>query len=110
MSIDGITPGYGSQGFGPGPVRPTGVDDAAPETVRRPEQDLAAAQAAAKPRDTIPTEAPQGTDPALWSVLTAEERSFFARARAMGPLTYGRGSSSGDIPGVRLGGRIDVKV
>ena len=110
MSIDGINPGYGSLGFRPGPARPAGVDDAAPERVRRPEEDLAPAQTVAKPGDVIPTEAPQGTDPALWSVLTAEERSFFARARAMGPLTYGRGSSSDDIPGVRLGGRIDVKV
>ena len=31
-----------------------------------------------------------GTDPALWSVLSGEERAFFAKAGAMGPLTYGR--------------------
>jgi len=110
MSIQGINPGYGSQGFAPGPVRPREVDDATPEIVRRPEEDLAATQAAASPKDVVPTEAPQGTDPALWSVLTSEERSFFARARAMGPLTYGRGAPSDQVPGVRLGGRIDVRV
>lgn len=110
MSIHGINPGYGSQGFAPGPVRPRGVEDTAPETVRRPEEDAAAAQAAAAPTDAVPAEAPQGTDPALWSVLTSEERAFFARARAMGPLTYGRGASNDQVPGVRLGGRIDVRI
>jgi hypothetical protein len=35
----------------------------------------------------VPAEPPEGTDPALWSVLSAEERQFFAKAGAMGPLT-----------------------
>ena len=39
---------------------------------------------------SVPAEAPPGTDPALWSVLSGEERAFFAKAGAMGPLTYGR--------------------
>jgi hypothetical protein len=59
--------------------------------------------------DTVPLEAPPGTDPMLWSVLTTEERGFFARARAMGQITYGPGSRSAgaDVP---RGGRVDVRV
>lgn len=34
--------------------------------------------------------APEGTDPKLWSILTSEERSFFSRNSAQGPLTYAR--------------------
>ena len=52
---------------------------------------------------------PPGTDPMLWSVLTAEERSFFARARSMGQITYGPGSRASDA-GIPRGGRLDVKV
>lgn len=54
--------------------------------------------------------APEGTDPALWSVLTAEERHFFARALEGGPLVYGRESAGTALSGVRVGGRIDVRV
>jgi hypothetical protein len=43
----------------------------------------------------LSVEAPAGTDPELWSVLTADERSFFAKASALGPLTYGRISDGG---------------
>ena len=32
---------------------------------------------------TLPVAAPPGTDPALWSVLTSEERVFFARIRSL---------------------------
>lgn len=62
----------------------------------------------------LPAEAPPGTDPALWSVLTTEERTFFAKASAMGPLTYGRaaaginGAQQQAAPAVR-GGRLDVR-
>lgn len=55
-------------------------------------------------------EVPDGIDPALWTVLTSEERTFFAQTGAMGPLTYGPGVSRGSLPSMRLGGRIDVKV
>jgi hypothetical protein len=58
----------------------------------------------------LPAEAPAGTDPELWSVLSAEERVFFAKVGAMGPLTYGRVSAEmraeSSIP---RGGRLDVK-
>jgi len=43
-------------------------------------------------------------------VLTAEERHFFARALEGGPLVYGRESAGTALSGVRVGGRIDVRV
>lgn len=109
MSIQGINGGFGTAGFVPGLPRPENAEGAAPRPTERTKTP-AAAQAVASNGRAVPTEAPQGTDPALWSVLTSEERSFFARARAMGPLTYGPGASNESVPGVRLGGRIDVKV
>jgi hypothetical protein len=65
----------------------------------------------AKPTQGVPVEAPEGTDPALWSVLSGEERAFFAKAGAMGPLTYGRAirEMTGVQPPAARGGRLDVK-
>jgi hypothetical protein len=65
----------------------------------------------AKPAESVPVEAPEGTDPALWSVLSSEERAFFAKAGAMGPLTYGRviREMTGVQPPAARGGRLDVK-
>jgi hypothetical protein len=63
-------------------------------------------------QQSVPAEPPAGTDPALWSVLSAEERGFFAKAGAMGPLTYGRAMremKSAEMP-VSRGGRLDVKI
>lgn len=60
----------------------------------------------------VPSDPPPGTDPALWSILSGEERAFFAKAGAMGPLTYGRAFSemkSAQAPASR-GGRLDVKI
>jgi hypothetical protein len=54
---------------------------------------------------------PPGTDPELWSVLSADERAYFAKLGAMGPLTYGRilaGHQPAPAP-VARGGRLDVK-
>ncbi|HSW31155.1 MAG TPA: hypothetical protein VLH75_16840 [Longimicrobiales bacterium] len=72
------------------------------------------APAAAEPRGEgravlMSAEAPAGTDPKLWSVLTGEERAFFARERALGAITYGPGAAhrSADVP---RGGRVDVRV
>ena len=109
MSVQGINGGFGSAGIVPGLPRPQNAEGAATRRAERA-QERAAAQAVESGAGAVPAEAPPGTDPALWSVLTGEERAFFARARAMGPLTYGPGSSNDSIPGVRLGGRIDVKV
>ena len=59
---------------------------------------------------SLPVQAPQGTDPELWAVLTADERAYFAKLGAMGPLTYGRvlQQQQAAAPMAR-GGRIDVK-
>src|SRR5215208_1085864 len=66
-----------------------------------------AAPNAAKATQSVPAEAPEGTDPALWSVLSGEERAFFAKAGAMGPLTYGRAirEMTGVQPPAARGGR-----
>ncbi len=56
--------------------------------------------------------APDGVDPALWSLLTGEERTHFLKSRSLGPLTYGQGSRSttSDAPPALRGGRLDVRV
>ena len=69
-------------------------------------------QGAGATQQSVPAEPPPGTDPALWSVLSGEERAFIAKAGAMGPLTYGRALAemkSAQLPATR-GGRLDVKI
>ncbi len=113
MTIHGINPGLGILGVPSTPSRQQRIDDAGqgdrvrehPGTVGTP-----GSYPANGVRGSSPAEAPRGTDPALWSVLTSEERAFFARARESGPLMYGRGSDGGALAGARVGGRIDVKV
>jgi hypothetical protein len=51
---------------------------------------------------------PAGSDPALWAILTSEERSFFVRQAALGPLSYGPGRAA-PAPDAPLGQRIDVR-
>ncbi|MEP6733516.1 MAG: hypothetical protein ABJE10_22920 [bacterium] len=68
-------------------------------------------ESAAAPASVVPAEAPAGTDPDLWSVLSASERTFFAKVGAMGPLTYGRVIKDGaqnTTPALR-GGRLDIR-
>ena len=61
-------------------------------------------------QNTVPPEAPAGTDPSLWSVLTTEERNFFAKTAAMGPLTYGRiKAETNAAPPAARGVRLDVR-
>lgn len=119
MSIDGINgigPGYGV--LNPGGIRPGGPGGPAPDqvgetAVQRPdgrELGVNRAPAARRASGTLPAEAPEGTDPQLWSVLTADERTFFARARAMGPLTYGPGRGDSSQAGPSAGGRIDIRI
>jgi len=61
-------------------------------------------------QNTVPAEAPAGTDPSLWSVLTTEERNFFAKTAAMGPLTYGRIKAvTNPAPPAARGVRLDVR-
>jgi hypothetical protein len=113
MNLNGIGPL-------PGMIRPThaeprtriengqngqGLPAPAPAAVR-PTREVTAAEL----NQTLPVEPPAGTDPELWSVLSAEERTFFARVGSMGPLTYGHllNSARSDQPVMR-GGRLDVK-
>ncbi len=111
MSINGIS------AFVPNPIvqgdpRTSGKDSAgssgaAPSRVAT--GGVSAAGVAARGAHSMPVEAPEGTDPQLWSVLTTEERSFFARARTLGPVTYG--PRTGRLPaGGPRGTRIDVRV
>ena len=83
----------------------------APATVQAPKS-TPAPNGAQATGAAVPTQAPAGTDPELWNVLSAEERVFFAKLGAMGPLTYGRVLSQAQntpAPTAR-GGRLDVKV
>lgn len=59
---------------------------------------------------TVPAEPPPGTDPTLWSVLTTEERNFFAKSASSGPLTYGRiKAATNPAPPAARGVRLDVR-
>ena len=116
--IDGISPvGAGYAGIqpvrpqGPGSSEGPGSQGVGNEGIQRPGQPLGVNQAPAARRAqaSLPADAPQGTDPQLWSVLTSDERTFFARARAMGPLTYGPGSGSNNVNAPAAGGRLDIR-
>jgi hypothetical protein len=115
MNVNGIASGLG--GIRPPQTdprtravqqQPGAVTPQAPHVTRAPGARGAAAPAAAS--NAVPVEAPEGTDPELWSVLTADERAFFAKVGAMGPLTYGHILANGrnDLP-VARGGRLDVR-
>ena len=86
-------------------------DVAQPALARTPlDRAPAARPSIASAPSTVPNEAPAGTDPALWSVLTTEERSFFARTASLGPLTYGKiKSATLPAPPAVRGGRLDVR-
>ncbi len=101
----------GTAGTRPGATRATTAPAAGNARAANP---LGAAQA------SLPTEAPAGTDPELWSVLTSEERTFFAKSSASGPLTYGRvaagvqalqgnATASNAFGAAARGGRLDVR-
>ena len=61
-------------------------------------------------QNTVPPEAPAGTDPTLWSVLTNDERNVFAKTAALGPLTYGRiKAATNPAPPTARGIRLDVR-
>lgn len=65
---------------------------------------------AAATQGTVPAEAPSGTDPMLWSVLTSEERNFFAKTASLGPLTYSRiKEATQPAPPAARGIRLDVR-
>jgi len=97
------------------PNTPSTADSASETTnASTPQRSVADAiknDAAARAAAVNSAQAPDGVDQDLWSVLSKEERSFFVKAGAMGPLTYGRFSSGQgptQAPLVR-GGRLDIK-
>ncbi len=100
-SAQGTASGIAPNGTG---LRPTLERPAAPD---RP---AAARPSIASAPSTVPPEAPAGTDPALWSVLTTEERAFFAKTATLGPLTYGKiKNATLPAPPAMRGGRLDVR-
>jgi hypothetical protein len=119
MSIYGISNSTISRPANPLPLRDNGrTQQQLPGTTKlpaaaSPSQPVATTQApgAAKSSQALSAEPPAGTDPALWSVLSSDERAFFAKAGAMGPLTYGRALREQNVqmPASR-GGRLDVKI
>ena len=117
MSINGIRGPYSNaiRPQTPATVRPNGTQPAsggAQRTTATPAQAPSASKGVAPAAaNAVPVQPPQGTDPELWSVLTQDERAYFAKLGAMGPLTYGRvlsGQMPVQAPAVR-GGRLDVK-
>lgn len=110
MSINGIPSPYGTAGIIPGLGRGRPQEEA-PRTDAAPRTPAVQQQSLAPQGEALPVEAPPGTDPALWKILNAEERSFFAQVKTMGPLTYGPGSASTtDASGALQGRRLDVRV
>ena len=89
------------------PQTPNEVAIADPKSVANAIKSDAAARNAQLSSST----APAGVDQDLWSVLSKDERSFFMKAGTMGPLTYGRTSTSqSPTPAPILrGGRLDIK-
>ena len=111
MSINGIGSVYADLGIVPGTGRAPGNDEAKAGRIQRPDQHAQAAPAPQRASEAVPAEAPAGTDPQLWQVLSPEERAFFARARALGPLTYAPGSPTDRQAAAPVrGGRVDLKV
>lgn len=95
-----VNPGA-TNGTRPAPERAYGPGERAPVTAR---PTIATAPSA------VPAEAPAGTDPALWNVLTTEERAFFSKSAALGPLTYGKiKNATLPAPPAMRGGRLDVR-
>jgi hypothetical protein len=117
MSIYGVSNSSISRPTPQLPIRDNGrtqtQSPAAPARLPTPSQLIAQTPGSGKgTQQAVPAEPPAGTDPALWSVLSTEERGFFAKAGAMGPLTYGRAlrdMAAAQIPASR-GGRLDVKI
>ena len=109
MDIRTLTTSYARPDLGATGIRQVTPDALRPEATPTPHGDVAT-DAASATSQAAPAETPSGVDPALWTVLTPEERAFFAQSSAMGPLTYGRRTPESSHAGVRLGGRIDYKV
>ena len=110
MSINGIRGGHDTPTPRPSLRDRASVDEAAGKAIRTPEHGTDDVNAARRFTQSVPVEAPPGTDPALWSVLTSNERSYLASARPAGPLTYSPTKSGPVSAGGLLGGLIDLRV
>ena len=92
-------------------TRDSRIDKRQPLDVAQTQQTNRAV-APAPANNALPAEPPAGTDPELWAVLSASERTYFAKVGSMGPLTYGRiisnDADSAPAPAVR-GGRLDIR-
>ena len=123
MSLNGISGGYAPRPLPSSQTSQALREQALREQTLRPDaRQIAPAQpsapnalrapaAAPGAQAALPAEPPAGTDPALWSILSSEERTFFAKSQAMGPLTYGRKMAERlepALPAVR-GGRLDIR-
>lgn len=110
MSIQNVGLGIGSLGLPGNPLR-TGAGDERRGVVQgTPQQATKLPELRAPEAGAVPAEAPAGTDPALWQVLSHEERVHFARFQALGPLTYGRSTPAPAQSAIPRGGRLDVRV
>lgn len=114
MSIQGLGGVYGPPGVIPRTPGEGGLNEtarqqepAAPLTHKAASGQILEADLARS--GELPVEAPPGTDPQLWSVLTAEERQYFAQAKAMGPVTYAPGRLGLADMALHRGGRLDVR-
>jgi hypothetical protein len=86
-------------------------NEGTPTTAATPGTTTARLIAAAQNGATV--QAPEGTDPKLWSILTSEERAFFARSTTSGPLTYSKimmpNRTAAPTALAIRGGRVDVR-
>jgi hypothetical protein len=93
--------------------RPDAAGTAAAQAQRAATPAATSAQAKAATTANLTAQPPEGTDPALWSVLTSDERAFFSRVVTSGPLTYSKMAAASAnrpaaMPAIR-GGRIDFR-
>jgi hypothetical protein len=114
MTIPSITPALRDLAL----VRPDTAGSRPP--IQRPQSEgtpasssTTTARLIAAAQNGTAAQAPEGTDPKLWSILTSEERAFFARSATSGPLTYTKimmpnRTATPSAPAVR-GGRVDVR-
>ena len=110
-NVGGVQPNRQQQPATPSSPQPR-IDQRGTSTGLQAPKAPAAPNAVPASATGLPVQAPPGTDPELWNVLSADERAFFAKLGAMGPLTYGRvlsQSQPSSLPAAR-GGRLDVKV
>lgn len=95
------------------PLTPQSQTGGMPPAAGTPSSAATSTATSTATKSALTPQAPEGTDPALWSILTGEERAYFANNSTNGPLTYTKimmpnKSSSSALPAVR-GGRVDVR-